>query len=68
MNKLKYFFQEFLPAVKAEWKKVTRPSRREVTQTTVVVVVTSFFFAAYLWLADQVIQRLYQGIISLLGT
>ena len=67
MNKLRYFFKEFLPEVRGEWKKVTRPSRREVTQTTVVVVVTSFIFAVYLWVADWVIQLIYQGVLRILG-
>lgn len=67
MNKIKYFFQEFLPEVKAEWKKVTKPSRREVTQTTIVVVVTSVIFAAYLWLADRVIQTAYELMFSAFG-
>ena len=67
MNKLRYFFKEFLPEVRGEWKKVTRPSRREVTQTTIVVVVTSFIFAIYLWGADKVIQLVYQGALRILG-
>jgi preprotein translocase SecE subunit len=67
MNKLKYFFNQFLPEVRGEWKKVTRPNRREVTQTTIVVVVTSFIFAVYLWGADWVIQFVYQGVLRILG-
>ena len=67
IDKLKYFFKEFLPEVKGEWKKVTRPSRREVTQTTGVVVVTSFIFAVYLWLADIVIRWAYEGMFKILG-
>ncbi len=67
MEKLRYFFKEFLPEVKAEWKKVTRPSRREVWQTTAVVVITSVVFAIYLWFADTVIQWAYEGIFKVLG-
>ena len=67
MNKLKYFFNEFLPEVRGEWNKVTRPSRREVTQTTVVVVVASVIFAIYLSVADLVIQAAYEGILKVLG-
>lgn len=67
MNKLTYFFKEFLPEVKAEWKKVTTPSQREVTQTTIVVVVTSFIFALYLGATDWVIQRIYQQMLQFLG-
>lgn len=67
MNKLRYFFTEFLPEVRGEWRKVKRPGRREVTQTTVVVVVTSFIFAIYLWVADKVIQMVYEGTLKVLG-
>lgn len=67
IEKIKYFFKVFLPEVRAEWKKVTRPSQREVATTTVVVVITSFIFAIYLWLADLAIQQLYQGLFSVLG-
>ena len=59
LNKIKYFFQEFLPEVKAEWKKVTKPGRNEVASTTIVVVVTSTIFAFFLWGADFVIQTIY---------
>ncbi len=66
-DKVKYFFKEFLPEVKGEWKKVTTPGRREVVQTTGVVVITSFIFALYLWLADLVIRWAYGGMFKLLG-
>ena len=64
MNKLKYFFQQFLPEVKAEWKKVTRPGRPEVVATTVVVVITSFIFSVFLWMADKVIVFAYKGLFD----
>lgn len=67
MEKIRYFFKVFLPEVKAEWKKVTRPSRREVWQTTAVVVITSVVFAIYLWFADAAIQWAYEGIFKVLG-
>ncbi len=57
----------FISEVKAEWKKVTRPSRQEVVSTTAVVVVTSFVFALYLWFADTVIYWAYKGVNSVLG-
>ena len=66
-NKLKYFFNEFLPEVKAEWKKVTKPNRQEVTQTTIVVIVTSFIFAIFLWASDLVIRWAYTSAFDLLG-
>jgi preprotein translocase subunit SecE len=57
----------FLSEVRSELKKVTFPSREEVIATTVVVVVTSVIFAFYLWLADIVIIKLYEGMIRVLG-
>ena len=66
-EKLKYFFKVFLPEVKGEWKKVTRPGRREVVQTTGVVVITSVIFAVYLFLADLVIRWAYEGMFKILG-
>lgn len=67
MDKLNYFFKEFLPQVSSEWKKVTKPSWLEVRQTTVVVILTSFVFALFLWLADTGITYAYTGLNTLLG-
>ncbi len=55
----------FLGEVRTEMKKVTFPSREEVVGTTGVVLITSVIFAIFLWIADLVIQRLYQGLIDL---
>ena len=59
--------KEFLSETRAEWKKVTKPPRREVIQTTVVVIVTSFVFAAYLAFSDFVIGKVYNWTMDLLG-
>jgi preprotein translocase subunit SecE len=59
---------EFLGEVRSEMKKVTFPTRDEVVGTTIVVVVTSFIFAAYLWVADFLIQEGYVGIIKVFGS
>jgi len=67
IEKLKYFFKVFLPEVRGEWRKVTRPNRREVVQTTGVVVLTSFIFAVYLWFADLAIRWAYEGMFKALG-
>lgn len=67
IEKVRYFFKEFLPEVRAEWGKVTRPSQREVVQTTIVVIVTSFIFAVFLWASDKVILFLYEEGFRLLG-
>lgn len=56
----------FLGEVRTEMKKVTFPSREEVVGTTVVVLITSVIFAIFLWIADIVILRLYNGLNNLL--
>jgi len=58
----------FLSEVRSEMKKVSYPSRDEVVGTTVVVIVTSFVFAVFLWLADFLIIRGYEGLIRVLGS
>lgn len=58
----------FLSETRAEVKKVTFPPRSEVIATTVVVLVASFVFAFYLWFADLVITRLYEGVFNVLGS
>jgi preprotein translocase subunit SecE len=42
----------FLTDVRAEMKRVTWPTKREVYATTVVVILVSVFFGLYLWLVD----------------
>ena len=57
----------FLSETRSEVKKVTFPPRDEVLTTTVVVVITSVIFAFYLWVADIVIIKIYEGMIRVLG-
>ena len=54
----------FFADVKSEMKKVSYPSRDEVTGTTIVVLIASVIFAVYLWLADVVIVQLFKSIGS----
>ncbi len=56
--------REFYREVKAEWKKVTFPSRDEVVSTTIVVLIASFIMAIYLWVADLLILRAYQFVLA----
>jgi preprotein translocase subunit SecE len=44
----------FFKDAKAELKKVTWPSRAEVTSTTIVVIVATVFFGFYLFFMDAV--------------
>jgi len=59
--------KEFLREVKAEWNKVSFPSRQEVVGTTVVVMVASFIMALYLAAADILILRIYEFVIRIFG-
>lgn len=61
-------FKTFVGEVRAELKKVTFPSRKEVVSTTIVVLIATFIFGFYLFLADIVILRAYQGIFQVLGS
>ena len=60
--------KEFLREVKAEWNKVSFPSRQEVVGTTVVVMVASFIMALYLAVVDIVILRMYEFVIKIFGS
>ena len=62
-NKTKAFLSE----VRSEMRKVSYPSRDEVVGTTIVVIITSFVFAVFLWLADFLIIRGYEGLFKVLG-
>ena len=54
--------KKFISEVRSEMTKVSFPGRQEVITTTGVVLVTSVIFAVFLWLSDQVIIQLYQGL------
>ena len=57
----------FLTEVRAEFKKVTWPPRREVTGTTVVVIITVFFFGFYLFGLDLAMSELFAQLTRLVG-
>ncbi len=48
----------FLKETRAELKKVTWPSRTEITNTTVVVILATFFFGFYLFFMDIIFSWL----------
>jgi preprotein translocase subunit SecE len=50
--------RSFLKETRAELKKVTWPSRGEITNTTVVVIISVFFFGFYLFAMDIVFSWL----------
>ena len=47
-------FWTFLKDSRAELKKVTWPSRKEVTSTTLVVIVATIFFGFFLYFMDVI--------------
>ncbi len=58
----------FLKEVRAEWRKVSFPSRQDVIGTTIVVLIASFIMSIYLWAADMVILRIYQSVIGIFSS
>ena len=59
-RELKNFFTE----VKAELKKVTWPSKKEVYATTLVVIMTTVFFGFYLYGLDILISQIFTRILA----
>ena len=57
----------FLKDVKAELKKVTWPSKNEVTSTTVVVIAATIFFGFYLFFMDLIFSWVIGQIKNLFG-
>ncbi len=46
----------FLHEVRLEMKKVTWPTRKEITGSTVVVIITVIIVAIYLGIIDNILQ------------
>lgn len=57
----------FLKDVKAELKKVTWPSKTEVTSTTIVVIAATVFFGFYLFFMDVIFSWVISQIKNLFG-
>jgi preprotein translocase subunit SecE len=68
-DKIRWYkrFGNFLKDVRSELKKVTWPSRSEVTSTTVVVIAATVFFGFYLFFMDLVFSWLISKIQALFG-
>ena len=52
-ERIKNFYND----TRAEMKKVTSPSFKEVQSTTVVVIITVFLFAAYFEVVDLILGK-----------
>ena len=57
----------FLMEVRAELKRTTWPSWKEVRGTTTVVIVTVFMFALFLWVVDTILFRMIQWVFAQAG-
>ena len=55
---------DFLREVKVELKKVTWPTRKQITGTTIVVIIFIFVVAAFLGLFDFGLAKLVQVILT----
>ncbi|MGH9873429.1 MAG: preprotein translocase subunit SecE [Pyrinomonadaceae bacterium] len=53
---------QFLRDVRAEMKRVSWPSVKEVKNTTIITLIAVVFFAVYLFAVDQALSRLILGI------
>ncbi|NPA94859.1 MAG: preprotein translocase subunit SecE [Thermodesulfobacteria bacterium] len=56
--------KQYLQEVRAEFDKITWPSRKETISMTIAVMVISIFFAAYLGLVDMSLSKLVGVIIK----
>jgi len=68
-DKIRWYkrFINFLRDTKAELKKVTWPSRSEVTSTTIVVIIATVFFGFYLFFMDVLFSWLISHFKSLMS-
>jgi preprotein translocase subunit SecE len=57
----------FLKDARSELKKVTWPSRKEVTSTTLVVIAATIFFGFFLFFMDVIFSWAISQIKTLLG-
>ena len=57
--------RSYIEEVKAEMRRVTWPSWKQVRATTGVVIAAVFLFAAYFWLIDIFVNA---GITKLINT
>ena len=58
---------QFLRDVRAEMKRVSWPSAKEVKNTTIITLVAVIFFAVYLFLVDRIWSFLLIQLNHLLG-
>lgn len=54
----------FLREVRSELKKVSWPSKKELTANTIVVLVSVFFAATLIWIIDGVFAQVLKALIA----
>jgi preprotein translocase subunit SecE len=54
----------FLREVRSELKKVSWPSKQELTANTIVVLVAVFFAATMIWVIDGFFAQILKAIIA----
>lgn len=59
--------KEYLADLKAEMRRVTWPTRKQVQATTAVVIAAVFLFAAYFAVVDMVLGRTITKIFDTLA-
>ena len=55
---------KFLREVRLEMKKVTWPTRKEITGSTIVVIITVIIVSIYLGMVDNILQYAIRRLIS----
>jgi len=58
---------QFVRDVRAELKRVSWPTAKDVKNTTIITLIAVVFFATYLFLVDQALARLINGIAWLVN-
>ena len=53
---------QFIRDVRAELKRVSWPTAKEVKNTTIITLIAVVFFAVYLFSVDQVLSRMITGL------
>ena len=54
----------FLREVKSELKKISWPSKKELTANTIVVLVSVFFAATVIWIIDGFFAQILKAILA----
>ena len=55
---------KFLREVKSELKKISWPSKKELTANTIVVLVSVFFAATVIWIIDGFFAQILKAILA----